>query len=103
MPGAGRTHGPPATKKAGGSDHRFSRSNPAFPAQWFYGLLRALPGVPGFVATVARGACFRRLDPSVGGPEPHAFAVRLRRVRRAQPRRPSHPASNTGDDAQRPS
>jgi hypothetical protein len=23
MPGAGRTHGPPATKKAGGSHHRF--------------------------------------------------------------------------------
>ena len=27
MPGAGRTHGPPATKKAGGSDHRQGRSN----------------------------------------------------------------------------
>jgi hypothetical protein len=25
MPGAGRTHGPPATRNAGGSDHRFSR------------------------------------------------------------------------------
>ena len=28
-------------------------NSPAFPAQWFYGLCRALPGVPGFVATVA--------------------------------------------------
>jgi len=27
MPGAGRTHGPPATRKAGGSHHRFSRNN----------------------------------------------------------------------------
>jgi len=27
MPGAGRTHGPPATKNAGGSHHRFSRDN----------------------------------------------------------------------------
>jgi hypothetical protein len=27
MPGAGRTHGPPATKKAGGSHHRFSRTS----------------------------------------------------------------------------
>ena len=53
MPGAGRTHGPPATKKAGGRYHRQGRSNPAFPARWCYGLLRALPGVPGFVATVA--------------------------------------------------
>src|SRR5712671_3196472 len=24
--------------------YRFSGANPAFPAQWFYGLLRALPG-----------------------------------------------------------
>src|SRR3954447_20599882 len=24
--------------------YRFSRNSPAFPAQWFYGLLRALPG-----------------------------------------------------------
>jgi len=27
MPDAGRTHGPPATKNAGGSYHRFSRDN----------------------------------------------------------------------------
>jgi hypothetical protein len=26
------------------SHHRFRRIHPAFPAQWFYGLLRALPG-----------------------------------------------------------
>ena len=26
MPGAGRTHGPPATKNAGGSDHRLSQN-----------------------------------------------------------------------------
>ena len=24
--------------------NRYRRSNPAFPAQWFYGLCRALPG-----------------------------------------------------------
>ena len=35
MPGAGRTHGPPATKNAGGSHHRQGRSNPAFPARRF--------------------------------------------------------------------
>ena len=54
MPGAGRTHGPPAAKKAGGSHHRFSRDIPAFPARWLYGVYRALPGAPGFLATVAR-------------------------------------------------
>src|SRR5260370_37436985 len=26
------------------SHHRFTGVDPAFPAQWFYGLLRALPG-----------------------------------------------------------
>src|SRR5213596_4355627 len=26
------------------SHHRYRRIQPAFPAQWFYGLLRALPG-----------------------------------------------------------
>jgi hypothetical protein len=34
-PGAGRTHGPPAAKNAGGRYHRLSRDNPAFPARWF--------------------------------------------------------------------
>ena len=41
MPGAGRTHGPPATKKAGGSHHRFSRNNRHSPRDGFtaYGAL----------------------------------------------------------------
>src|SRR6266581_1050431 len=29
--------------------YRFSRNSPAFPAQWFYGLLRALPGERAFL------------------------------------------------------
>src|ERR1700675_1934784 len=33
--------------------YRFSGSDPTFPAQWLYGLLRALPGVSGFLASVA--------------------------------------------------
>jgi hypothetical protein len=40
-----------------------------------YGLWRALPGVPGLLASVARKlAC--ELDPSIGGTGPRAFAVR---------------------------
>jgi hypothetical protein len=39
-------------------------------------LLRALPGVPGFLATVARGI-FRELDSSVGESEPHGLTVRI--------------------------
>ena len=33
--------------------YRFSGGNPAFPAQWPYGLCRALPGESGFVVSVA--------------------------------------------------
>jgi hypothetical protein len=42
MPGDGLTHGPPATKKAGGSHHRFSRINRHSPRNGFNGLWRAL-------------------------------------------------------------
>src|SRR5204862_6800916 len=59
-----------------------SWSIPAFPAQWLYGLLRALPG--------ERLFCLRRpldtfassgLSASTAAPEPHDFTVRFRRVR----------------------
>jgi hypothetical protein len=33
--------------------YRFSGGTPTFPAQWLYGLLRALPGESGFVVSVA--------------------------------------------------
>jgi hypothetical protein len=39
-------------------------------------LIRDLLGVPGFLASVARGIITRELDPSVGGSGPHDFAVR---------------------------
>jgi hypothetical protein len=48
------------------------------PRNGFNGFLRALPGEPGFVATIpsaTRKRC-RRVDPSVGGSGPHDFAVR---------------------------
>jgi hypothetical protein len=37
MPDAGRTHGPPATKNAGGSHHRFSQDNRHSPRNGFNG------------------------------------------------------------------
>ena len=57
--------------------YRFSGGNPAFPAQWFYGLLRALPGDRlschrHFVRT-----CPTKLSASTGAPGPHDFAVRV--------------------------
>src|SRR5437660_6900678 len=64
-----------------------SGSIPAFPAQWLYGLLRALPG--------ERLFCLRRcaetstqLNASTAAPEPHDFTVRVRRVRLARHQRP---------------
>jgi hypothetical protein len=68
-------------KKARGSHHRFTGFSPAFPAQWFYGFLRALPG-DRLVATVARkklASC--ELDASIGASGPHDFAVRVSAVR----------------------
>src|SRR5690348_6144620 len=77
-------------------------NDPAFPAQWLYGLCRALPGVPGFVATVARTFVTSKLDPSVGGSGPRVFAVRIDAARPATPMRPSHPAPNVRDDREPP-
>jgi hypothetical protein len=89
-------------------NHRFSRNRPAFPAQWFYGLYRALPGEPGFLATVTckTRQRLRKLSASVGAPGPHDFAVRRIVSRLAQMRlplqRPSHPALHVRDDAYAP-
>src|ERR1700722_2190592 len=47
--------------------------NPAFPAQWFYGFLRALPGDRAFLPPSSADK-FRRLDTSVGVSGPHVFA-----------------------------
>src|SRR2546427_9338147 len=57
-----------------------SGSIPAFPAQWLYGLLRALPGERLFCLRRRRDRS-RQLNASTAAPEPHDFAVRVRRVR----------------------
>jgi hypothetical protein len=71
--------------------YRFSGGYPTFPAQWLYGLWRALPG--------DRLSCHRRraetsapLDASTGASGPHAFAVRVSHARQSQLPRPPHPA-----------
>jgi hypothetical protein len=46
--------------------YRFSGEHPAFPAQWFYGLLRALPGEAGSFATVTSRIDSAKLGASVG-------------------------------------
>src|ERR1700736_2832593 len=59
--------------------YRFSGGNPAFPAQWFYGLFRALPGDRAFLPPSPAKVAFRELDASVGASGPHVFAVRITR------------------------
>jgi hypothetical protein len=52
--------------------------HPAFPAQWFYGLFRALPGDRALLPpSLSRNCVPRKLSASVGAPGPHAFAVRI--------------------------
>jgi hypothetical protein len=60
--------------------------SPGIPHAVVYGLLRALPGAPGFLATVAREKlAAHELDTSVGVSGPHAFSVRLKRPRLKAP------------------
>jgi hypothetical protein len=66
MPGDGLTHGPPATKKAGGSHHRFSRINRHSLRDGFNGFLRALPGDHAWLppSPVRRASVFTNLAPA---------------------------------------
>src|SRR6478736_2183102 len=71
-------------QKQNAHEHTGSAENtPAFPAQWLYGLYRALPGEP-------RRCCRRRpsealasseLDASIRASGPHDFTVRSSAVR----------------------
>jgi hypothetical protein len=68
-----------------------SGEHPTFPAQWLYGLYRALPGVSGFAASVASrkpalgpGWAFappKDLTPTIEASGPHDFAVRFSTAR----------------------
>jgi hypothetical protein len=56
--------------------------SPGIPRAMVYGLYRALPGEPGFLATVTpEKLASQELDTSVGVSGPHDFAVRLSAVR----------------------
>jgi hypothetical protein len=66
-----RMHAAPAVSRAMGRRkrtraYRFSGGTPAFPAQWLYGLYRALPGRAGLVVTVAGGMASANLTPASG-------------------------------------
>ena len=72
MPDAGRTHGPPATRNAGGSHHRFGRFN-RHSLRDGLRLIRDLPGVPGLIAPVACGMSAADLAPA-SGRQDHAIS-----------------------------
>jgi hypothetical protein len=78
------------------SHHRFTGNSPAFPAQWFYGLLRALPGDHALL-TPSPALLLADLTPALGRQNdttwPYASAsfVRLA-LARLTPPRPPHPA-----------
>src|SRR5436853_5733881 len=76
MPGEGLTHGPPATKKAGGSHHRFSQINRHSLRNGFNAYTRS-PWCAGLDSHHRWRIIFRQLDPSVGGSGPRDFAVRF--------------------------
>ena len=85
MPGARRTHCLACkTKKTHAGSTQVRRNHSGTPCAMVLRLLRALPGVPGFLATIACAACrtggptspIRKLDSSIGEPEPHGLTVR---------------------------
>src|SRR5258708_22866932 len=74
------------------SHHMFRRIQPAFPAQWFYGLLRALPGDQ-VCLTPSPARLIADLTPALGrqnhttSPSASAqFVTRTARVHRIPPR-----------------
>ena len=80
------------------------RDHPAFPAQWFYGLFRALPGDRAFLppSQAQCASIVAHLNASVGASGPHGFAVRELMLSSKHQSRPPHPAPNVRDDREPP-
>src|SRR6266446_5835645 len=83
--------------------YRFSGEHPAFPAQWFYGLLRALPGERLFCHRRPVKLASQELDASTAASGPHDFAVRVMRARLVRIPRPPHLTATFVTIATRPS
>ena len=104
MPGARCTHSLVCKgRKHTSIRHRYTGCDPALPAQWFYGLLRALPGDRALLPpSPLEKLASQELDASVGASGPHDFAVREQRHSSRDVPRPSHPAPNVRDDRETP-
>src|SRR5207249_11848618 len=86
--------------------YRFSRNSPAFPAQWFYGLLRALPGERAFLPPSSlRSLLLKNLTPASRRQDhttsPYAF-VPSSALARLKQKRPSHSGPTHRDDRETP-
>jgi hypothetical protein len=99
MPGDDLTHGPPATRKAGGSHHRFGRINRHSLRNGFNRLCRARPGETGFCVTVACRSSSANLAPATRAPGRHAFVVRNLRASSKRTRRVHRIPPHDRDDA----
>jgi hypothetical protein len=68
------------SRKHASKSPRSHRKHPAFPTQWFYGFLRALPGDRtgdrAFLSPSPHGFLSAKLDAGVEASGPHDFAVR---------------------------
>jgi hypothetical protein len=73
--------------------YRFSGGNPAFPARWFYGLFRALPGDRAFLPpSPPRSLLLENLTPASGRQDHTTSPSASSAARLASPKRPPHPA-----------
>ena len=84
--------------------HHRSPEHPAFPARWFYGLFRALPGDRACLPPSSpRSLLLENLTPA-SGRQDHTTSPSARvRSRQQRTSRPSHPASTSVTIAIRPS
>ena len=65
------------------SHHRFGRDHPAFPAQWFYGLFRTLPGDRAFLPPSSlRSLLLKNLTPA-SGRQGHTTSPSANRLRKS--------------------
>jgi hypothetical protein len=78
-----------------------SAGSSGIPCAMVLRLIRVLPGVPGFLATVALRNVSQSLTPASGGQD-HTTSPSAPVLRQLHRKRPSHPAANTRDDREAP-
>src|SRR5580704_6306906 len=93
---------PACNKKSRRQSPQVQPDHPAFPAQWFYGLYRALPGDRAFLPPSSRRISPAQLSASVGAPGPHDFAVRFRRRSSCVAKASTASRPNVRDDRETP-